>query len=431
MIREMVTAVREAVETRMSISDLDAMLDMAASGGQPSYTGKMVSPKNAMAIAVEWACVSTLADDFATTPFHPCRWIDPDISSMKARDHYLWKIWMEEANPRMSSFDFKQAMETWRSLWGNCFAEMEVNGRGQIMNLWPWRPDRVRAILEDPGDPRSQIWYAYHPMDSSLKPIVLPADRMFHVRNISTDGIMGLSPIEVHRQTMGISMAQTENVGRFYGNGMQVKGALEHPGRLSPKAEQSLRDSMKQYVGLSNAHRLLILEEGMKYKEVGMKFEDAQYIASAKLTAEDICRINKMPLYKVGMLDRATNNNIEQLAIDYTSTTQLPIIANYAGRVHLSMLSTRDRKSIFMEPDFSHLLMADHVARAKFYDSMKFWIAPDEFRRREGYNPIEGGWGRLPRVQSQTVPIDSDIAQGKGGGNDNIGAKSPIEEGKK
>lgn len=409
MIREMMTAVRHAVENRMSLTEFDSMLDMMSSGGQPSYTGKMVEPKNAMAIAAVWACVTILADDFAALPLLPRRWTVPGVSSEPARDHYLWPLFTEEANPRMSSFEFKQAMETWRNLWGNCFAEMEMNGRGQVVALWPWRPDRVKVVLENPSDPRSRVWYAYYPLNGG-KPITVPADVMFHVRNISLDGVVGLSPIEVHRQTLGISMAQTEHKGRFFGNGMIVKGVLEHPGRLGTKALASLRESMSEYTGLSNAHRLLILEEGAKYKDIGMKMEDAQFLQSEKYTAEDAARIYKMPGHKIGLLDRATNNNVEQLSIDYTVTTQFPIVTNWSGRIHCSMLSARDRRVIFMEPDFNKLMMADHTARAKYYDSLKYVFSPDEIRQREGYNPLPDGLGKLPRVPLNTVPIDSDLA---------------------
>ncbi len=411
MIRELVRSTRQAIERRMSLSDFDAILDMLASGGSPSYTGKMVGPRNAMGVIAVWDCVSILADDFAALPLPVNRWIEPGVSREQARDHYLWHLFMEEANPHLSAFEFKQSMEAWRNLWGNCYAEMEMNGRGQIVNLWPWRPDRVKVWLENPNDPRSNVWYSYIPMNTNQKPITLPADRMFHVRNISLDGIVGMSPIEVHRQTLGISMAQTENRGRFYGNGMTVKGSLTHPGKISDKALNSLKDSMKEYTGLQNSHRLLILEEGMEYKDVGMKMDDAQWVEDNKMTGHDICRIFKMPLHKVGYMEDATNNNIEQLSIDYVACTRIPIDTNWCGRIHHSMLSARDMKTIFVDPDYSKLMMADATARAAYYNAMKYILSPDQILNKEGYNPLPNGLGKFPRVPLNTAPMDSEAAK--------------------
>lgn len=427
MIRELVTATRMAVESRMSIADMDSIMDMMTSGGTPSYTGKLVGQKNSMGIPAVYACVSVLADDFAATPLLPWRWTDPGKSRDQARDHYLWPLLTEEANPRMSSFEFKQVMETWRNLWGNCVAEVDINGRGQVTALWPWRADRVQIRIENPADPRSPVWYVYMPMDVSAKPIVMPADRMLHIRNISLDGVVGLTQVEVHRQTLGLLMAQTENAGRFYANGMQVKNVLEHPGKLSKTAEANIRESMKQYTGLNNSHRLLIMEEGMKYTEIGMKMADAQFIEQSKMGAEDVARVYKVPGHKIGLLDRATNNNIEQLSIEYTTTTQFPITANWAGRIHCSLLSERDRKTIFVEPDFTKLMMADAKARAAYYNAMKWVLAADEIRLKEGYNPLPDGYGTLPRVALNTAPMDSEIAQ-TGKQNTTGGTSEPTDE---
>lgn len=427
MIRELVTATRMAVERRMSIADMDSILDMMVSGGSPSWTGKLVGPKNSMGIPAVYACVSILADDLAAMPMITYRWTDPGKSRDQARDHYLWPLLTEEVNSRMSAFEFRQVMETWRNLWGNCVAEIEMNGRGQVTALWPWRADRVQIRTENPADPRSPVWYVYIPMDASVKPIAMPADRIFHVRNISLDGIIGLTPVEVHRQTLGLMMAQSESAARFYGNGMQIKGALEHPGKLTGQAELNIRESMKQYTGLQNAHRLLILEEGMKYKEVGMKMADAQFIEGMRYNAGDVARIYKMPAHKIGLLDQATNNNIEQLSIDYIATTQFPITANWCGRIHCSLLSERDRKTIFVEPDFTKMMMADHTARAAYYNAMKWVLGADEIRQREGYNPLPDDYGALPRVALNTAPMDSEIAK-TGRQNTPGGSSDPADE---
>ena len=413
---DLIRATRQAIERRMSITDFDSVLDMLAGGGAPSYTGKMVSPRNALSIDACWACVLGKANDFATCPLPVYRWTEPGEAREEARDHYLWRLLMQQANPRMSAWRFKWTMEAWRQLWGNCYAELELNGRGQVTALWPWRPDRVKVWPEDPDDVRSRLFYTYFPVNRSYKPVTLSESQMLHVRGVSLDGIVGLSPVEVHRQTLGINMAMTEHEGRFYSNGMTPKGVLTHPGKLGDKGLISLRESMTQYQGLSNAHRLMILEEGMKFQDIGMKLEDAQFMEAMNYNDQKIARIYNFPQHRIGLLERATNNNIEHLAIEYIQYSLGPDEANWCGELHDATLSPRDRDTIFCEPDYTYLLMADHTSRAAYFRELgnQGALSPDDMRHVEGWNPLPGGIGRTPRVNGASIPLDSELAKNPG-----------------
>lgn len=408
----LVRATRNAIERRMSISEFDSVLDMLVGGGAPSYTGKLIGPKSAMGISAFWACVNVLADDFATLPVLPFRWIEPGISREEARDHYLWPLLTEEANRRTSSHEFKKQMETWRNVWGNCYAEIETNGRGQVTALWPWHPDRVKVWLADPDDVRSEVWYTYIPRDRSTKPISLSQDHMLHVRGTSLDGLVGLSPVAVFRQTLALRDSKTEFSGRFYSNGARVNGTLTTPGKLSEKAEKAIRESMDKYRGLSNSHRLMILEEGLKYEQGAMPLKDAQFIESMNFDDEDIARIMKVAQHRIGLLARSTNNNIVQQSMEHVQYTLGPNAANWCGRLHSSLLSARERDSIFCAPDYNYLLSGDPAMRAALYTVLANTGAygPDDIRHGEGKNPWPKGVGKLSRVPLNTAPIGSDQA---------------------
>ena len=424
MALDIVRAFRQAIETRggfqpngggMSISDFDGVLDMLAGGGQPSYTGKLVSPRNAIGISAAWACVNILSDDWATLPMPVYRWIKPGISRDEARDHYLWPLFNDEANPHMSSYDFKKIMEAWRNLWGNAYAEIEINGRGQVTALWPWRPDRVKVWQKDRNDPRSPIYYTYLPLDYSAPAITRQQDQILHIKGITIDGIVGVSPIEAHRQTLGISMAMTEFAGRFYGRGAQLRGIYSHPGKIGVKGEEDRKKWMSEFQGVSNSWKTMILEEGMTYKDVGIPQADAQYIESMNFNGEDICRIYKVPQHRAGFLKRATDNSIEHQGLEYVQYSLGPNAANWVSQARCWLLSSRERASVFLEPDYSYLLEADHAARAAYYTAMANTasISPDEIRHREGYNPLPNKLGTLPRAMVNTAPLGSEIASGE------------------
>jgi HK97 family phage portal protein len=409
----LVRATRQAIERRMSLSEFDSMLDLFNGGGVgPTYTGKLVSPQSAIGVSAYWACVNVLADDFATLPVIPYSWIEPGVSKEEARGHYLWPLLTEEANFKTSAHDFKQQMEVWRNIWGNCYAEIETNGRGQVIALWPWRPDRVKVWLTDPSDVRSQVNYTYVPIDRRQNPITLSQDHILHVRGTSLDGITGLSPLQIHRHTLALSMGMTEFAGRFYGNGTTVRGVLQHPGTLGDKAAKSLRESLAQYRGVENSHKLLILEEAMQYKETGMKLVDAQFIESMNFSAEEVARIMKVPQHRIGLLGKATFSNITQQSMEYVQYSLGPNASNWCGRMHCSLLSARERDNVFLEPDFNYLLTGDPQMRAALYTVLANTGAygPDDIRHGEGKNPLPKGVGKLPRVPLNTAPIGSDQA---------------------
>ena len=413
----LVRSFRQSVERRMSISDFDSVLDMIAGGGNPSYTGKLVGPKSALSITSFFTCVNILADDFATLPLKTYSWLDPGkwTNRTEDRDHYLWWLFMDEANPHMSAHRFKRIMEGWRNIWGNAYAEIEMNGRGQIIGLWPWHPDRVKVWLRDPNDTRSDILYTYVPFDRSTKPLTLNQDHILHIRGTSIDGITGLSPVTVFRQQLAVQQAMTEFGGRFYGNGASIRGVLTHPGKLSPKAEISLRESMEKYRGLENAHRMMILEEGMQYAPTTMPMADAQFLESMNYGGEDVCRMFKVPQHRAGFHAHSTNNNVTQIAMEYVQYTLGPNASNWIGEIKTSLLSVRERVTTFVEPDFDYLLTGDPAQRAQLYSAVSQYggFSPDDVRHKEKLNPLPGGMGKVPRVPLNTAPLGSEMASGK------------------
>ncbi len=315
----LVRRMSQQLERRMSLSDLDHMMDQALDG-VPTYTGKLVSQDTALRVSAVWACVNGRASDWAKAPLRTFSRLPGAEGGAynavePATQHYLWSLLQHEANPLMTAWRFKHLMQSWLDLAGNAYAEIEMNGRGQVTALWPWRPDRVK-IYRMGLTPDAPLVYEYTMQDQTK--VRLPYTHVLHLRGLSMDGIMGLSPIEYHKQTVGLSMAITEHGGRFFSNGARPLGVLEHPAKLGDKALASLKESIKaEHEGLSNAHRMLILEEGMKWADVGSSMVDAQYLDTMRFTVEDIARIIDFPVHRLKMLDRMTNNNIEFIGREY------------------------------------------------------------------------------------------------------------------
>lgn len=259
------------VERRYSLADLDRDME-ALYLGRNSVTGVTVNERTALQCSAVFACVQLLAETVASLPLPVYRGLPPREKE-RAYNHHLYPLLHDEPNPEMTSFNFREALQGHLALWGNAYAEIDWDMRsGKIRGLWPLRPDRMRVARRE-----GKLWYHYRLPDGTEA--VLPAYRVWHIPGLGFDGIMGYSPIHMAREAIGLALATEEYGARFFGNGATPGGVLQHPGTLGETAQGNLRKSWNEmHQGLANQHRIAILEEGMKYQQVGIPPEDAQFL---------------------------------------------------------------------------------------------------------------------------------------------------------
>lgn len=366
---------------------------------EPSYTGKLVTEASAMQVDAVWACVRIIAGAVSRTPLCVYRY-SADGTKTSAKDHYLYRLLSNRgnANPFMTAFRFQRLMQSWVLLWGNAYAEMEINGRGQITALWPWRPDRTRVLVNDNGS----LEYEYTMQTGES--FRLPGAFVFHLRGLELDGFMGMSPIRAARQGIGLAMAAEEYGARFFGNNGRPGMVLEHPGHLGDSALKNLRDSWEQvHKGLQGAHRVGILEEGMKLHEVGIPPEDAQFLQTRKYQGVGIARLYGVPPHMIGELDRATFSNIEHQRLEFVQGCLDDWFSNWEAEISHSMLSAREAATLQVEFDRSRLTIGDFKSRAEGHAIYRQngVLNANEIRAELGLNPVEGGEEYIVQLNMQ------------------------------
>ena len=135
---------------------------------------------------------------------------------------------------------------------------------------------------------------------------------------LSFDGVIGLSPLEYISSAIRLGMSYEKYGVHFFKNGALSSGYITHPSGMSEIAFNRLKSEFaKNYQGLVNAGKPIILEEGATYKEINIKPVDAQLLESKRFQIEDICRIYRVPLHLVQDLSRSTNNNIEHQSLEF------------------------------------------------------------------------------------------------------------------
>lgn len=262
-----------------------------AFGGTPTFTGKRVTVETALALIPVYAAVRALAESVGSLPLTVYR--ELDRGREKARDSRLWYLLHEEPNPEMAAHEVWENITGHLNLWGNGFLYKARNGAGQVVELWPLPPDRIKV-----GRVEGQRIFEITQEDNS---VVVGNERdILHIRAFGTDGLVGLSPITQARQGLAVVMAQEEFQGRFYANNANPGGFLAAPGTLGDDASKRLKANWEaSHKGLENVAKVAVLEEGITWQQTGLPFEDQQFVETQKMGIAQVARLFRVPPSKI------------------------------------------------------------------------------------------------------------------------------------
>lgn len=372
--------------------------------GRAVLSGTNVTHSSAMGITAYFQGVRIISETVGQLPLIEYRRINPRGKS-QATDRKLYTLLLDEPNPEMDAISFTESLTGQAVMWGNAFAEIEWDMEGGMpVALWPLRSDSMK-VGRDPAT--KELIYAYTLPNGT--PVRLPAWRVWHMPGFSFDGTIGYDSIYLAREALGLSMAMEEFGSRFFGNGTNVGGFLEHPNKLGDNAYKNLKNSMEEkYAGLTNAHRLMILEEGMKYQQIGIPPENAQFLESRKFQVIEIARLLNVKPHLLMDLDRATFSNIEAQGIEHVTYTMMPWLKRWEQTCNRKLLLPSEKPYFFFKFLVNSLLRGDSAARAEYY-TKRFYLgslSPNDIRELENENPIDDPNGDKYYVQANMLPID-------------------------
>lgn len=362
-------------------------------GGRTSLAGVNVTEMKALQFTAVYACVHILAQTLAMLPLNVYSKL-PTGGKARAPDHPLDWVLHKAANSEMSSFRWRETIQGHLGLWGNGYSEIEYNNAGQVIGLWPLRPDRTYPYREP--DTQELKYITTLPGGKTVK---LPAKRVLHIAGFGFDGIRGYNPIDLACQSIGLGLAAEEYGARFFGNGATVSGVLEHPAELGEDGRRNLRESFEEmHQGLDKSHRLLILEEGLEYKQIGIPPQTAQFLETRKFQITDIARFYHVPPHMIADLERSTNNNIEHQSLEFVIHTMMPWLVRWEQDMDLKFFKKPARptdKEYFTKFNEKGLLRGDVQSRYNAYHQARLdgWMNADDIRELEDMNPIGGDVG--------------------------------------
>lgn len=383
--------------------------------GQMSNSGVDVDEETALKISAVYACVKVISETVASLPLNLLKELT-NGDSEKAKQHPVYTLLKDAPNSEMTSFTFREMLMTNLLLWGNAYSLIKRNKLGQVVELYPLKSKNMKVERDAVTNKIKYIYTNNKGITTTYTP-----KQVLHIPAFTFDGVLGVSPITYAREAMGLALATEEFGARFFGNGARPGGVLEHPGVV--KDPEKLRDSWnKVYQGTANSHKVAVLEEGMKYHEIGMSPEDSQFLQTRSFQLTEICRIFRVPPHMIGDLSRSTFSNIEHQSIDFVVHTIRPWLVRWEQAIARSLLTEEERTIYYAKFNVDGLMRGDFATRMNGYAIARQngWMSANEIRALEDLNKIPADQGGdLYLLNGNMI---SAVAAG--------GAKNEIEGGK-
>jgi len=373
-----------------------------------STAGKAVTEQSAMQMTAVYACVRILSEAIAGLPLHLYRY-NEDGGKEKALGHPLYLLLHDEPNPEMSSFVFRETLMTHLLLWGNAYAQIIRNGKGEVMALYPLMPNRMTVDRDSNG----QLYYSYQKSNSDAPTmpggtVILKPSDVLHVPGLGFDGLVGYSPIAMAKNAIGLAIATEEYGAKFFANGATPGGILEYPGTV--KDPDRVRDSWNRgFSGSQNAGKVAILEEGMKYTPISIAPEQAQFLETRKFQINEIARIFRVPPHMVGDLEKSSFSNIEQQSLEFVKYTLDPWVVRWEQSIQRTLLTAEEKTQYFVKFNLEGLLRGDYQSRMNGYATARQngWMSANDIRELENLDriPAEAGGDRI-LVNGNMLPLE-------------------------
>ncbi len=362
----------------------------------PSYTyffgransGKRVTDRTALQHIAVYACVRVLSEAIAQLPLHVYKYNDK--GKERVLQHPLYFLLHDQPNPEMTSFVFRETLMSHLLIYGNAYAQIIRNGRGDVIGLYPLMPDKMK-VDRDEKNRLIYIYSRYDEANPNLKEqgdIIFYADEVLHIPGLGFDGLVGYSPIALAKNAIGISIACEDYGASFFGNNANPSGVLEHPGVI--KNPDKLRDAWHRAYGGRNAHKVAVLEEGVKFTPISIPNNEAQFLETRKFQIEEIARMYRVPLHMISDLDHATFSNVEHLSLDFVKYSLDPWIVRWEQSLQKALLSDSEKGRYFIKFNVDGLLRGDYASRMQGYSIgiQNGFLCPNDVRELEDMNLI-------------------------------------------
>lgn len=350
--------------------------------GFPGVAGVDVNTTTAEGISAVYACVAAISETVGSLPLDVYR--NTDNGREKAKTHPLYRLLHDAPNNYQTALEFREQMQRHVLLRGNAYAEIVWNPNGSVKALLPMHPDSVTVLRSSLGN------LVYDHVDGKGNQRRLLADEVLHLRYHSDDGILGRSPIQVARDTIGLALAERTHGAKMFEQGTKLSGVIETPPGTTKEQAGQIRESWSAgQAGIANHGKTAVLPQGATFKTVSMTLEDAEWIEARRLSIVETARLFRVPPVMIGDMEAANYSNVVELARFFVTNTLRRHLVMWEQAINRACITN---PAFFVEHNVEGLLRGDSLARANFYQRgiEDGWMLKSEVRRIENLPVIEG-----------------------------------------
>lgn len=397
--------VKGLMESKASVTLADPAAMSLLFGHLPTAAGATVTPDAALRVPAVYASIRVISESIAQLPLRLYRRL-PDGGKEEARDHALFDLLGTAPNPFTTSVEWRLAMQSSLSAYGNAFSFINRNASGEVVELLFLHPTQVAVEIDT-----ATTEPVYRVTDLAGSQSTYGRSEVFHLRTFGVgqlSGYIGQSPLMQAREAIGLAMMLEEHAARLFANGARPAGVFKYPKTLSEKIMERLKESFaSSHGGGANSGKTLILEDGMDFQSLQFNSVDSQFLELRQFAIAEIARVFRIPLHLLGELTRSTNNNVEHQGRDFVQLCLLPTIRTWEDAISLSLLSAEERKTHFAAFNLDDFMRADISSRYSAYCQAitNGLLNPNEARALENMPSYAGG--EVYTRQLNTAPTNT------------------------
>jgi HK97 family phage portal protein len=347
--------------------------------GYQTKSGQAVNNTTALSIASVHACVRVIADGIAGLGLKLYK--DDGQNRDQIIIHYATAL-TNEPNPYQTKYDFTKYMTSHLALTGNAYAFINRDVRNIGIELHPIAPQYVTPVMQD--------GLLFYKVTLAGYPPMIPATEMLHFKGMCGDNpLIGLSPVVLHAETLGIDLAAISQSAGVYKNGV-LKFLLTSDSQIKIDQAGPLKKSLDDVI--DGASRSAVMPNGIKMEKLSLSPEEAQYLETRKFSSEEIARIFGVPASMIGA-SAGIKSSVEQEYQDFYARTLMSYAINIEQELARKLLTENDKLTYYFKFNFNSLLRASANERADYYNKgiRGGWLSRNEARLYEDVNGFSGG----------------------------------------
>jgi HK97 family phage portal protein len=355
-------------------------------GGEPTAAGEVITEHNALTISTVYACVRLIAESLATFPLKIYE--QQDNGRREATDHTLSYLLGCQPNPEMAAFTFLETIAGCAALTGNAYAEIVCDSKRTVTGLYPLHPLKTTPVRDASG----AIVYETSDGMQDGRTRIIQAKNIIHVPLFGWDGLMGLSPIQQARQTLGLSVATLKQGARFFGNGSRPGGLLAPKAPITPTQGKQMIEFWETQSSGVNQGRIAFIPADWNYTQLGLSLQDSQFLESRAFSRTEIAALFRVPAHMVGDTSRLSNANHEQSSLSLLQDTLQPYLVKIEQELMRKLLppTGRVQSKFFIRFDVQERLRTDlkTLSDSLSQQHLSGFITANEGRKQLGLNPV-------------------------------------------